>query len=230
MGQRLNRSGVPITRGQEVVAPPVEMPEPPDLSGYAHTGDLDAVRDDLAGAIATRASGSSVMALALAMPVIATDTPLTEKTGGDPGVEGMKVPGAKHRHPRLTSTTGNLPAPAQQTHVIGADGRATIRFTRTFDLPPGPNFTEVPPIPATAMSDYPAIFRVEAWTVESGVIVGCTVRCWRSRPLPVLNLLTGLLSLAGVNGIVIALTGFNVFGASAAGTSFTCIAVARSDG
>lgn len=230
MGQRLNRSGVPITRGQEAVAPPIEIPEPPDLSGYAHTGDLDAVRGQLEGAIATRASGSSVVALALAMPIITPDTPLTEKTGGDPGVDGMKVPGAKHRHPHLTSTTGNLPAPAQPTHVIGADGRATIHFTRTFDLPPGPNFTEVPPIPATAMSDYPAIFRVEAWTVENGVIVGCTVRCWRSRPLPVLNALTGVLTLTGVNAIVAALTGFNIFAASAAGTSFTAIMVARSDG
>ncbi len=36
-------------------------------------------------------------------------------------------------------------------------------------------------------------------------------------------------NLVGVNGVISALTGFNVFGAPASGTSFTCIAVARSD-
>ncbi len=64
----------------------------------------------------------------------------------------------------------------------------------------------------------------------SGAYIGCVVRAWRGQALPVMSLLTGILNLTGVNGVISALTGFNVFGAPATGTSFTCIAVARSDG
>jgi hypothetical protein len=180
------------------------------------TDDVATVRDGMAQ-------------IARTMPVPAGDVPMSETNGGAPGIEGVKVSGAGHRHPRLTSTTGN---PA--THVISANGTATVSFTQAFDAFPGMVFTEVPP-PTGAMSAQPASFRVESWVHEvmsptpSGKYVGCVVRAWRGRALPVINVLTGLLSLAGVNGIITALTGFDPFGAPASGTTFTCTAVKRSD-
>ncbi|WP_311269749.1 hypothetical protein [Sphingobium sp. WCS2017Hpa-17] len=176
-------------------------------------------------------------ALKAAMPVPSAETPMPEAVGGAAGIEGTKVSGAGHQHPRLTSTTG--PKSADPTsHVIAASGLATVTFTRTFDLPPGLVFCEVPPATGS-MPAQPATFRVESWVREvmtptpSGKYIGCVVRGWRSQALPTLNALslTAILTavVSGVNGIVSALTGYNVFGASASGTAFTCIAVARSD-
>lgn len=118
--------------------------------------------------------------------------------------------------------------------ILNRTGLATVTFTQAFDAFPGTVFTEVPP-PAGVMSAQPAQFRVESWIREtmtpapSGKYVGCVVRAWRGRTLPVINLLTGLLTLVGVNSIITALTGFDPFGAPATGTTFTCIAVKRSD-
>ncbi len=44
-----------------------------------------------------------------------------------------------------------------------------------------------------------------------------------------MNVLTGLLSLVGVNSIINTLTGFDPFAAAVAGTTFTCTASKRSD-
>jgi len=179
-------------------------------------GDLGAVRDQIA-------------ALARTIPVPADDVPMPETVSGAPGIEGVKVSGAGHRHPRLTSTTGN---PA--THIIASTGLATVVFTQSFDAFPGVVFTEVPP-PTGTMPGQPAYFRVESWIREtmsptpSGKYVGCVVRSWRGRNLPVMGVLTGIVSLVGVNSIITALTGFDPFGAPATGTTFTCTAVKRSD-
>lgn len=168
-------------------------------------------------------------ALKAAMPVPSSETPMPETNSGAAGLEGQKVSAAGHRHPRVTSTTGN-----QDTHIIAASGLATIAFTQAFDVFPGTVFTEVPPASGT-MSAQPASFRVESWIREtmtpapSGKYIGCVVRAWRGRPLPVMNLLSGVLSLTGINGIIAALTAFDTFAAPATGTTFTCIAVKRSD-
>ncbi|WP_311270484.1 hypothetical protein [Sphingobium sp. WCS2017Hpa-17] len=173
-------------------------------------------------------------ALKAAMPVPSAETPMPEAVGGAPGVEGTKVSGAGHQHPRLTSTTGPK-STSPDSHVVAATGLATVMFTRSFDLPPGPVFCEVPPATGV-MPAQPASFRVESWIREtmtptpSGKYVGCVVRAWRGRPLPLMTLLSGVLSLTGINGIITGLTGFVTFAAPATGTAFTCIAVARSDG
>ncbi|WP_341896456.1 hypothetical protein [Sphingobium sp. YR657] len=201
------------------------------LAAKANSSDVTnalATKAD-ASALAAKASTSALNALAATVPVIADEIPQPETTGGQAGLEGMKVPGARHQHPRLTSTTGN---PA--SHIIGATGLATVAFTQAFDAFPGTVFTEVPP-PTGVMPAQPANFRVESWIREtmtpapSGKYVGCVVRAWRGRNLPVISLLTGLLSLLGVNTIITALTGFDPFGAPATGTTFTCVAVKRSD-
>jgi len=177
--------------------------------------------DTLAGAVAGKANAADI-------PLPADTMPKAEATTAAKGTEQKKYALEDHQHPRVTSTTGN---PA--THIIAATGLATVTFTQAFDVFPGTVFTEVPP-PTGVMSAQPAQFRVESWIREtmappSGKYVGCVVRAWRGRSLPVINLLTGLLSLVGVNTIITALTGFDPFGAPATGTTFTCIAVKRSD-
>ncbi len=128
--------------------------------GKADAGAVAAVSAD----VAKKADATIVTALAAAMPVIADETPQPEKTGGAAGVEGNKASGARHQHPRLTSTTGNTAA-APTSHTIGANGTATIAFTRIFTTPPGIVFMEVPPL-SGAMSTFPATFRVESWVRE----------------------------------------------------------------
>ena len=185
--------------------------------------------DTLTGTVAGKASAADLTALAGTVPVIANEVPQPEVTGGKAGLEGMKVPGAKHQNPRLTSTT-------KATIAVGST--VQIAFTRTFTLPPGITCTEIPP-DTGVMSANPATFRVESWTREvmaptpSGAYTGCVIKAWRSRPLPTMAplSLTALLTavVTGVNAFITALTNFDIFGASAVGTTFTCIAVQRSD-
>lgn len=190
------------------------------LAGKANASDLAAKAD--VSALATKASAADI-------PLPADTMPKAEATAAVKGTEQKKYALEDHQHPRVTSTTGN---PA--THIIAATGLATVTFTQAFDAFPGTVFTEVPP-PTGVLSSQPANFRVESWIREtmaptpSGKYVGCVVRAWRGRSLPIINLLTGLLSLVGVNTIITALTGFDPFGAPATGTTFTCIAVKRSD-
>ncbi|WP_088183971.1 hypothetical protein [Sphingobium sp. Z007] len=199
----------------------------------------------LATAINSKAAQSAVDALATGkadvaalagkanvadIPLPADVMPKSEATSPAKGAETKKYALEDHQHPRITSATGN---PA--THIIGSNGLATVAFTQAFDLFPNPVFTEVPP-PTGTMPGQPAYFRVESWIRETmspapaGKYVGCVVRAWRGRNLPVIGLLTGLLSLVGVNSVITALTGFDPFGAPATGTTFTCTAIKRSDG
>lgn len=222
MPQILNRSGLPIKRDQIAPSRRVDVDEIEQtlatqqnqinqkanastvgglataVNSKASQSSVDALAGAVAGkadasALAAKASTSELTALAATVPVIANEIPQPETTGGQAGLEGMKVPGARHQHPRLTSTTGN---PA--THIIAASGLATVAFTQAFDVFPGTVFTEVPP-PTGVMSAQPAQFRVASWIREtmaptpSGKYTGCVVRAWRGRTLPVINLLTGLL-------------------------------------
>ncbi|MGF7151335.1 hypothetical protein FHS96_004998 [Sphingomonas zeicaulis] len=183
--------------------------------------------DALAGTVAGKADASAV-------PKAATLVPMGEAVAGAVGGETEYARG-DHRHPRLTSTTGNTTG-SPASHVIGSGGTVQILFTRTFSAPPGTVFTEVPP-PTGSMPAQGANFRVESWVRETmtptpaGAYIGCVVRAWRGQSLPNLGVVSGILTavITGVNAIVSALSGYNPFGAPAAGTAFTCIAVARSD-
>ncbi len=108
-----------------------------------------------------------------------------------------------HQHPRLTSTT---------MATIGPANTVTVTFTRNFINAPGIVFTEI-----NGAATQPAVFKVESWVMTGSLYTGCVVRAYRSQTVPQ-NLVNLLLSAV-----------FNIFGASASGTVFSCIAVARSD-
>jgi len=203
------------------------------LSAKADTSALAAKADAavvaaLSSTVSGKASSAELALVAAAMPVIANEIPQPEVTGGQAGIEGMKVPGAKHQHPRLSSTT---------TGSIAANGLATVTFTRTFTAAPGMVITEIPgTAPPQTM---PATFKVESWVRDvmtptpSGAYTGAVIRAWRSQVLPtqttlsLVSLLSGVIT--GVNTLIASLTGFNIFGASVTGTAFSCIAIQRSD-
>lgn len=198
-----------------------------DTSSLAAKADAAALAA-LSSTVGGKASSADLAAVSAAMPIIANEVPQPEVTGGQPGIEGVKVPGVRHQHPRLSSTT---------TGTILATGLATVTFTRSFTSPPGMVITEIPgTAPPQTM---PATFKVESWVREvmtptpSGAYIGAVVRAWRSQVLPtyqqvsLVSLLSGVIT--GLNGLLASLTSFNIFGASVTGTAFSCIAIQRSD-
>lgn len=192
------------------------------LSGKADASTVSALSTAVAGkadasALAGKADTGALTALAATVPTIANETPMAEATGGAAGLDGMKVPGAKHRHPRLTSTT---------VGTIAAGNTATIVFTRSFADEPGIDYMELPPTSNTttpvagdlAATAQPTACKVIAWTKNAGgEFTGCTIRVFKSQTIPQ-NLVTLLLGAV-----------FNLFGASVVGTRFSIIALARSD-
>lgn len=237
-----NGGGKPERLGQ--YAPPAPTAPPVDLSGIEQAladqqnqinqkanastvGGLSTALNgkasaaDVASALAAKANASDI-------PQPANAPPMGEAVTAAKGAQTTRFALEDHQHPRLTSTT---------VGTIGSSGTATVTFTRSFLKEPGMVLTEIPgTAPPQTM---PATFKVESWVREvmsptpSGAYVGCVVRCWRSQVLPTLNtisvasLLSGVIS--GLNTVITALTGFNIFAASANGTAFTCIAVQRSD-
>lgn len=127
-----------------------------------------------------------------------------------------------HQHPRLTSTT---------YAALDANGEATIAFTRAFTNKPGLNLTETD----AATGSQPLVLRGLGWIQDGqGRYTGVVIQGRRAQMLPTLNPLSGVLTLVtqvvtGVNTLVSALTGYNVFGGSASGATVSVIAVARSD-
>ncbi|WP_370309304.1 hypothetical protein [Sphingobium abikonense] len=209
----------------------------PDIASEA---DIAGLRNDLnqkanastVGGLSTslnsKASQTALDAVAASVPAPAVSDPKSEAVNAAKGAQTGRFALEDHQHPRLTSTT---------IGTIGGSGTATISFTRSFTKEPGMVITEIPgTLPPQSM---PATFKVESWVREvmtptpSGAYIGCVVRCWRGQLLPTMNqvsvasLLSGV--IGGLNTVIAALTGFNVFGASANGTAFSCIAVQRSD-
>ncbi|KQN09818.1 hypothetical protein ASE85_02465 [Sphingobium sp. Leaf26] len=249
MPQMPNRSGTPVKRDQVALPRRVDVEaidaalddqqnqinqkaNASTVGGLATAVNSKASQssvDTLAGTVAGKADSATLTALAATVPTIADEIPQPEVTGGQAGLEGMKVPGARHQHPRLTSTT---------KATITAGSTVQVAFTRTFVNKPGITCTEEPPDTGT-MSSNPATFRVESWVREvmtptpSGAYTGCVIKVWRSRPLPTMTplslaaLLTAVVT--GVNALIAALTNYDIFGANAVGTTFSCIAIQRSD-
>jgi len=156
------------------------------------------------------------------LPKPATTTPSAEALGGNPGTDPAKYAQEGHQHPRLTSTT---------YATLDGSGQATVTFSRSFANKPGINLTETD---ATTGSQ-PLVLRGIAWVQDgSSRYIGVTIQGQRAQMLPTINPLSGLLTLVsgvvtGVNTIVGQLTGYNIFGGSAAGATVSVIAVARSD-
>lgn len=189
-----------------------------DVSALATKADSSAVTSALAtkadaatvtslsSSVASKADTTALTALAATVPVITNEAPLAEAVSPTAGIDGMKVPGGKHQHPRLSSTT-------QATIATGST--VTVTFSRTFTTPPGVVFTEIGG--ATGATAQPAVFKVESWVMTGSLYTGCVVRAWRGQTLPQ-NLVTLLLTAI-----------YNLFGASVVGTVFSCVAIARSD-
>lgn len=158
-------------------------------------------------------------ALGVAIPKPATLEPMAERVGASIGTATARFALEDHQHPRLTSTT---------TCVLDASGLATVPFTRTFNQQPGVVMTEV-----NSSSNQPLILVVQSFVQSNGVYTGAIVKGFRSQPLPsqsqlsVASLLTGVVT--SLNGLASSLTGFNVFGGSAAGSQVSVVAIMRSD-
>jgi hypothetical protein len=111
-----------------------------------------------------------------------------------------------HKHPRLSSAT---------VQSLDANGEAAITFTRAFAAMPA-----VICLLYEASDAQPVVFKVKAWTKDAqGNYTGCTIKGYRSSILPALS------GIALLTGLITALANYNVFGGSAAGAQFCCLAV-----
>lgn len=127
--------------------------------------------------------------------------PVAEATA-QPGTAEVASRG-DHKHPRLTSST---------TGVIGANGEATVTFTRSFAQKPGwiPSWEE-------AADNQPVEIKVKTWITDGeGNYTGCVIKAYRAQTVPQ-NLVS--LLLGGV---------FNLFAGSAAGVSYSFVAIQQS--
>ncbi|WP_375272048.1 hypothetical protein [Sphingomonas sp.] len=153
------------------------------------------------------------------MPRPSTVTPSSEAVAGSAGSNTAKYAQEGHQHPRLTSTT---------LATLGADATAIVTFTRSFKNKPGVVMTEI-----DANTSQPLVMVVQSFVLTDGAYTGCVVKGYRSQPLPsqsqlsVASLLSGVITT--LNAMASSLTGFNVFGGTAAGAAVSVIAIARSD-
>lgn len=185
----------------------------------------------IAQAVSPLASKSELTQVAGAIPSFSSDTPRAETPAGAVGNMG-KVPHADHQHPRLTSSTSG---------TTGADGTATLAFTRSFATLPGVVLTAI----ENNTSAGPSL-KVMKWKTKNaqGQLVdrsttqgstetydGCVVYAWRGRSLPtqqplnVLTLLGGVIT--GLNNLIGALSGYEPY-VAASSVAFTFIAVQSS--
>lgn len=136
--------------------------------------------------------------------MLSSINPVSEKTAPSPG--DMEV-GARsdHVHPRLTSAT---------MHNLGETGEATVTFTRPFAGLPA-----VTCLLYEATNSQPVVFKVKDWVRNGDAYTGCTIQGFRASLLPALS---GVLL---IGPLITALANYNVFGGSAAGAQFCCIAL-----
>lgn len=139
------------------------------------------------------------------MRVLLTDqAPAPEAVAALPG-SGQQASRDDHKHPRLTSAT---------IQTLDASGLASITFTRSF--------TSLPAVTCLLYESsdaQPVVFKVKSWTVVNSIYTGCVIQGYRSSILPALS---GILL---IGPLISALANFNVFGGSASGAQFCCIAL-----
>jgi hypothetical protein len=141
--------------------------------------------------------GGIVSSLVGAAP-LSDNMPITESSGA-PGGAGTASRG-DHTHPRLSSATSG---------TLNASGEATITFTRSFAVMPCIDFTYI-----ESADNPPIVFKVKIWVQDGGSnYIGCIAKGYRGQVIPqnLVSLLVGAV--------------FNVFGGSATGIPFTCIAL-----
>lgn len=149
--------------------------------------------------------GGSAPTMAQLQAILTNTVPAPEAVTPEAGA-GSRAARDDHQHPRLTSAT---------VQVLDANGVATVAFTRVFAALPA-----VTCLLYEATNGQPVVFKVKGWVQDAnGNYTGCVVQGVRASLLPTLSgivLLTGLLT---------ALSNLNVFGGSAAGAQFCCIAL-----
>lgn len=114
-----------------------------------------------------------------------------------------------HAHPRLTSAT---------IATLDANGEAIVAFTRSFATMPAVGCLLI-----EASDSQPIVFKVKSWTQNAGLYTGCTIKGYRSSVLPTLS------GIILIGPLITALANFNVFGGSAAGAQFSCVALQTSN-
>lgn len=154
-------------------------------------------------------SASSAPSMAQLQALLSNATPPGEAVTPVPGSGGM-ASRDDHKHPRLSSAT---------VQSLNASGEAVITFTRTFSSMP----VVICLLYETA-DNQPVVFKVKSWTQDAqNNYTGCTIKGSRASLLPALS---GITLLAG---LITALANFNVFGGSAAGAQFCCLAIQPSN-
>ena len=151
----------------------------------------------------------------LTTPQLADEAPVPESRLANGGAGGM-ASRWDHEHPRLTSST---------RVVLGADGTATVTYTRSFSKPPVVLLTAINPTGRQIVLE-------QGTDIQTGALyTGCTVRGYRNRPLPELAPVGGLLTavVTGVNAVASNLTNFDVLGGSAAGVEVNVVAIMPSN-
>lgn len=137
--------------------------------------------------------------------LLSNDAPLPEAVQPSAGSTGMAAR-EDHKHPRLTSAT---------VQTLDGSGVATVMFTRSFASLPA-----VTCLLYEATAAQPVVFKVRGWVQDAGgSYTGCQAQGVRASLLPSLSGI-GLLT-----GLITALSNLNVFGGSAAGAQFCCIAL-----
>ena len=144
--------------------------------------------------------------LAQLSAILGNDAPPPEAVSAKSGAAVLAAR-EDHQHPRLTSAT---------VQALDSQGVATVMFTRSFASLPAVTCLLYESTPAQ-----PVVFKLRGWVQDpqTNTYTGCIVQGFRASILPALSgigLLTGLIS---------ALASYNVFGGSAAGAQFCCIAL-----
>lgn len=139
---------------------------------------------------------------------LGSNSPIAEVRTAAAGV-GNAASRWDHAHPRLTSAT---------VGTLDASNEAVITFTRSFSLVPCMDFTYI-----EATDNPPLVFKVKSWTQDgSNNYIGCVTKAYRGQILPSLS------GIIIIGPLISALSQFNIFGGSASGIPFTCIALQQS--
>lgn len=135
--------------------------------------------------------------------ILANTTPKSELGSAKAGT-AVKASRMDHVHPTI-SWRGRV--------TLGADGKATVTFGRSFSAEPVIQLTAINPVGNKIVLEVESDIKTgDVWT--AAVITGT-----RARALPTLGSVSGLLTavITGINSVTTALSGFNLFTDPAAG-------------
>lgn len=141
--------------------------------------------------------------------ILTNIAPSSEAVAAGPGTGNM-ASRDDHKHPRLSSAT---------VSTLNASSEATLSFSRAF--------TTVPCVQCLlieAADNQPVVFKVKSWVQDAqNNYTGCVIRGYRSSILPSLS---GILL---IGPLISSLANYNVFGGSASGAQFCCLAIQPSN-